>query len=98
MDLRRRCNKGIEKVYPNPIEICSSNGSLQLRPLLTTSSEFSEKNSAHVVGSTFPLRNVLFRSSEEQSRIISEIEATQTHVLAFKVSDPALANFAVNES
>ncbi|KAJ7719366.1 hypothetical protein B0H14DRAFT_3900927 [Mycena olivaceomarginata] len=79
--------------------ICAGDAT-KLRPLLTTSSEFSEKNSAHVVGSTFPLRNVLFRSSEEQSRIISEIEAekaiaTQTHVLAFKIPLPGMPVFPV---
>ncbi|KAF8197320.1 CHAT domain-containing protein [Mycena galopus ATCC 62051] len=79
--------------------ICAGDAT-KLRPLLTMSTEFSEKNSAHVVGSTFPLRNVLFKSSEEQSRIISEIEAekaiaTQTHLLAFKIPLPGMPVFPV---
>lgn len=62
----------------------------QVRPILSTSTEYSEPKSAHVVGSTFPLSEVLFKSSEEHSRIISEIDAekgiaTQVWVLAIKV-------------
>ncbi|KAJ7835727.1 hypothetical protein B0H14DRAFT_2590073 [Mycena olivaceomarginata] len=79
--------------------ICGGDAT-KLRPLLTTSTEFSEKNSAHVVGSTLPIRNVLFTSSEEQSRIILEIEAkkaiaTQVHVIGMKIPLPGMPVFPV---
>ncbi|KAJ7722157.1 hypothetical protein B0H14DRAFT_3520395 [Mycena olivaceomarginata] len=79
--------------------ICGGDAT-KLRPLLTTSTEFSEKNSAHVVGSTLPLHNVLFTSSEEQSRIILEIEAnkaiaTQVHVVGMKIPLPGMPVFPV---
>ncbi|KAJ7252831.1 hypothetical protein C8J57DRAFT_955015, partial [Mycena rebaudengoi] len=61
---------------------------------------FSDKDSAHVVGSTFPLRNVLFKSSEEQSKITSDIDAakaiaTQVWVLAIKIPLPGMPVFPV---
>ncbi|KAJ7875765.1 hypothetical protein B0H14DRAFT_2568615 [Mycena olivaceomarginata] len=79
--------------------ICGGDAT-KLRPLLTTSTEFSEKSSAHVVGSTLPIRNVLFTSSEEQSRIILEIEAkkaiaTQVHVIGMKIPLPGMPVFPV---
>ncbi|KAJ7857872.1 hypothetical protein B0H13DRAFT_1576838, partial [Mycena leptocephala] len=79
--------------------ICAGDGT-KLRPLLTVSTEYSEKGSAHVVGSTFPLRGVLFKSSEEQSRIISGIDAakaiaTQVWVLVIKIPLPGMPLFSV---
>ncbi|KAJ7453715.1 hypothetical protein B0H11DRAFT_1635180, partial [Mycena galericulata] len=57
-------------------------------------------SSAHVLGSTFPLSEVLFTSSEEQSRIISEIDAakaiaTQVWVLAITIPLPNMPVFPV---
>ncbi|KAJ7456391.1 hypothetical protein B0H11DRAFT_2321726 [Mycena galericulata] len=71
-----------------------------LRPLLSTSTEYSGPKSAHVLGSTFPLSEVLFTSSEEQSRIISEIDAakaiaTQVWVLALTIPLPNMPVFPV---
>jgi hypothetical protein len=70
--------------------ISVSNLRPKLRPLLTMSTEFSGKDSAHVVGSTLPLCDVRFTNSQEQSKIISDIDtakaiATQVWVLAIKV-------------
>ncbi|KAJ7635513.1 hypothetical protein DFH06DRAFT_1303041 [Mycena polygramma] len=72
----------------------------KLRPLLAVSSEYSEPGSAHVLGSTFPLSQVLFKSSEEQSKIISDVDAakaiaTQVWVLAIKIPLPNMPVFAV---
>ncbi|KAK6971680.1 hypothetical protein R3P38DRAFT_2670220 [Favolaschia claudopus] len=72
----------------------------KLRPLLTVSSEFSEKDSAHVVGSTLPLSETLFKTSEEQSRIISRVDkekqiATQVWVIAIKIPLPGMPVFPV---
>ncbi|KAJ7084923.1 hypothetical protein C8R44DRAFT_894034 [Mycena epipterygia] len=79
--------------------ICAGDGT-KLRPLLSTSTEFSGPKSAHVVGSTFPLSQVLFESSEAQSRIISEIDAakaiaTQVWVLAITIPLPNMPVFPV---
>ncbi|KAJ7246708.1 hypothetical protein C8J57DRAFT_1241344 [Mycena rebaudengoi] len=79
--------------------IAAGNGT-KLRPLLTVSSEFSDKDSAHVMGSTFPLCNVVFKSSDEQSKITSNIDAARaiaTHVwvLAIKIPLPGMPVFPV---
>ncbi|KAJ7202071.1 hypothetical protein GGX14DRAFT_311719, partial [Mycena pura] len=79
--------------------ICAGDGT-KLRPLLTTSTEYSEKGSAHVVGSTLPLGDVLFKSSEEQTKIITAIDgakaiATQVWVLAIKIPLPGMPLFSV---
>ncbi|KAJ7083264.1 hypothetical protein C8R43DRAFT_1142706 [Mycena crocata] len=72
----------------------------KLRHLLTTSTELCEKGSAHVVGLTFPLGDVLFKSSEEQSEIISNIDsaeaiATQVWVMAIQIPLPGMPVFPV---
>ncbi|KAJ7102618.1 hypothetical protein B0H15DRAFT_796038 [Mycena belliarum] len=72
----------------------------KLRPLLSTSTEFSESKSAHVLGSTRPLSEVLFTSSAEQSRIISDIDAdkaiaTQVWLLAIEIPLPNMLVFPV---
>ncbi|KAJ7789699.1 hypothetical protein B0H14DRAFT_3573004 [Mycena olivaceomarginata] len=64
------------------------------------STEYSDGKSAHVVGSTRPLSEVLFTTSAEQSRIISEIDAskaiaTQVWVLAAKIPLPNMPLFPV---
>ncbi|KAJ7103006.1 hypothetical protein B0H15DRAFT_767196, partial [Mycena belliarum] len=81
--------------------ICAGDGT-KLRPLLTTSSEFShgEKGAAHILGSTLPIADVLFKSAEEQSKIISEIEAakaiaSQVWVLALHIPLPNMPVFPV---
>ncbi|KAJ7446055.1 hypothetical protein FB451DRAFT_1567900 [Mycena latifolia] len=79
--------------------ICAGDGT-KLRPLLSTSTEYSGEKSAHVVGSTLPLSEVLFKSSEEQSRIISEIDATksiatQVWMLAIKIPLPNMPLFPI---
>ncbi|KAJ7176154.1 hypothetical protein C8R43DRAFT_872609, partial [Mycena crocata] len=79
--------------------VCAGDGT-KLRPVLTVSSEFSEKGTAHLVGSTLPLRDVLFKSSEEQSRLITKIDAekaiaTQVWVLAIQIPLPGMPLFSV---
>ncbi|KAJ7601259.1 hypothetical protein DFH06DRAFT_925048, partial [Mycena polygramma] len=79
--------------------ICAGDGT-KLRALLTMSTEYSESGSAHVVGSTLSLCDTLFKSSEEQSKIISTIDAakaiaTQVWVLAIKIPLPGMPLFAV---
>ncbi|KAK7040463.1 hypothetical protein R3P38DRAFT_3348893 [Favolaschia claudopus] len=79
--------------------VCAGDGT-KLRPLLSTSTEYSEPKSAHVVGSTLPLADVLFKSAEEQSRIISRIDegkaiATQVWVLAITIPLPNMPVFPV---
>ncbi|KAJ7052712.1 hypothetical protein C8F01DRAFT_1331915 [Mycena amicta] len=79
--------------------ICAGDGT-KLRPLLTMSTEFSEKGSAHVVGSTLPLQDCLFSTSEEQSRIISDVEtgkaiASQVWVLGIHIPLPGTPVFPV---
>ncbi|KAJ7673253.1 hypothetical protein DFH06DRAFT_1292967 [Mycena polygramma] len=79
--------------------ICAGDGT-KLRALLTMSTECSESGSAHVVGSTLSLCDTLFKSSEEQSKIISTIDAakaiaTQVWVLAIKIPLPGMPLFAV---
>ncbi|KAJ6462923.1 hypothetical protein C8R45DRAFT_1177792, partial [Mycena sanguinolenta] len=61
---------------------------------------FSRKGSAHVVGSIFPLADVLFESCEEQSQIIANVDAakaiaTQVWVLAIKIPLPGMPVFPV---
>ncbi|KAK6974696.1 hypothetical protein R3P38DRAFT_3239121 [Favolaschia claudopus] len=70
--------------------VCAGDGT-KLRPLLSTSTEYAEAKSAHVVGSTFPPFQVLFKRAEEQSAIISRIDkakaiATQVWGLAITVT------------
>ncbi|CAK5262410.1 unnamed protein product [Mycena citricolor] len=72
----------------------------KLRPVLSVSAEFSDKGSAHVVGSTLPLKDVQFSSSEEQSQVTDAIEkaeaiATQVWVLALKIPLPNMPVFPV---
>ncbi|KAJ6525332.1 hypothetical protein B0H19DRAFT_1276129 [Mycena capillaripes] len=79
--------------------ICAGDGT-KLLPLLTVSCEFSGKDSGHVVGSTFPLSEVLFKTSQEKTKIISDIDdakgiATQVWVLAIKIPLPGMPVFPV---
>jgi hypothetical protein len=79
--------QGLFAVFTSPNLTC-----FKLRPLLSMSTEYSEGKSAHVVGSTRPLSEVLFSTSAEQCQIISDIDAskaiaTQVWVLAAKVNE-----------